>query len=98
MGDEVTPRTRKLLLVTLVPKIAEKLDDSIETEKDKNDFLVGVPAVEQAIRDGKIELRVYARDKFHAKAYITHARLADGQRAALNFFRGIGLDSISGIN
>ncbi|TRZ65430.1 MAG: helicase, partial [Rhodocyclaceae bacterium] len=76
MGDEVTARTKKLLLATLVPKIAEKLDGSIETEKDKNDFLVGVPAVEQAIRDGKIELRVYAKDKFHAKAYITHARLA----------------------
>ena len=76
MGDEVTPRTKKLLLATLVPKIAEKLDGSIESEKDKNDFLVGVPAVEQAIRDGKIELRVYAKDKFHAKAYITHARLA----------------------
>lgn len=76
MGDEVTARTKKLLLATLVPKIAEKLNDSIETEKDMNDFLVGVPAIEQAIRDGKIELRVYAKDKFHAKAYITHARLA----------------------
>ncbi|GAB2947524.1 helicase-related protein [Aquaspirillum soli] len=76
MGDEVTARTKKLLLATLVPKIAEKLDGSIESEKDKNDFLLGVPAVEQAIRDGKIELRVYAKDKFHAKAYITHARLA----------------------
>lgn len=76
MGDEVTVRTKKLLLATLVPKIAEKLDGSIESEKDKNDFLVGVPAIEQAVRDGKIEFRVYAEDKFHAKAYITHARLA----------------------
>ena len=76
MGDEVTARTKKLLLASLVPKIAEKLNGSIESEKDKNDFLVGVPAIEQAIRDGKIELRVYAKDKFHAKAYITHARLA----------------------
>jgi len=76
MGDEVTARTRKLLLANLVPKIAEKLDESIETEKNKNDFLVGVPAIEQAIRDGRIELRVYAKDKFHARAYITHAKLA----------------------
>ena len=76
MGDEVTARSKKLLLASLVPKITEKLDGSIETEKEKNDFLVGVTAIEQAIRDGKIELRVYAKDKFHAKAYITHARLA----------------------
>jgi len=76
MGDEVTARTKKLLLASLVPKIVEKLGGSIESEKDQNDFLVGVPAIEQAIRDGKIELRVYAKDKFHAKAYITHARLA----------------------
>jgi superfamily II DNA or RNA helicase/HKD family nuclease len=76
MGDEVTARTKKLLLATLVPKITEKLHGSIESEKLKNDFLVGVPAIERAIRDGKIELRVYAKDKFHAKAYITHARLA----------------------
>lgn len=76
MGDEVTVRTKKLLLATLMPKIAEKLDGSIESEKDKNDFLVGVPAIEQAIRERKIEFRVYAEDKFHAKAYITHARLA----------------------
>lgn len=29
----------------------------------------------EAIRSGKIAYRVYRKDKFHAKAYITHARL-----------------------
>ena len=47
----------------------------IETEKESNDFLNGVPAIVQAIKDGKIEFRVYAKQKFHAKAYITHGRL-----------------------
>ena len=28
----------------------------------------------EAIRSGKIQCRVYKKDKFHAKAYITHAR------------------------
>ena len=48
---------------------------SIESEKQKNDFLDGVPAIVQAIRSGKIACRIYRKDKFHAKAYITHARL-----------------------
>src|SRR5207247_8463302 len=38
-------------------------------------FLEGVPAVVEAIRSGKIVCRVYRKQKFHAKAYITHARL-----------------------
>ncbi len=40
-----------------------------------NPFLDGVPAIVEALRSGKIECRVYDKDKFHAKAYITHAKL-----------------------
>jgi hypothetical protein len=48
---------------------------SIETEKLKNDFLTGVLSIVEAIRSGKIKCRVYRKEKFHAKAYITHGRL-----------------------
>ena len=48
----------------------------MESEKTQNDFLEGVPAIVEAIRSGKIECRVYRKDKFHAKAYITHGRAA----------------------
>ncbi len=34
-----------------------------------------MPAIVEAIRSGKIVCRVYRKAKFHAKAYITHARL-----------------------
>jgi phosphatidylserine/phosphatidylglycerophosphate/cardiolipin synthase-like enzyme len=34
-----------------------------------------VPAIIAALRSGRIECRVYDRDKFHAKAYITHSKL-----------------------
>ncbi len=34
-----------------------------------------MPAIVDAIRSGKITCRVYRKEKFHAKAYITHARL-----------------------
>lgn len=71
MGDEVTKRTRQ----TLLEGLTRQLDDSLENEKEKNDFLKGVPAILEAIKQGKIECRVYAKKKFHAKAYITHSRL-----------------------
>jgi len=73
MGDEVSRRTKKAFIQGL-KKINDKLDSSIEGEKEKNDFLIGVPAIVEALQSGKIECRVYKKDKFHAKAYITHAR------------------------
>ena len=73
MGDEVSKRTKQALVEGL-GEIVSRLDDSIEAEKTKNDFLTGVPAIAEAIRSGKIACRVYRKDKFHAKAYITHAR------------------------
>lgn len=71
MGDEVSHRTRKTLLAGIVE---QKLHQSIEVEKDRNDFLVGVPAIVDALHRQQIECRVYMKEKFHAKAYITHAK------------------------
>lgn len=76
MGDEVTKRTRQALIEGITSKVKDKLDTSIELEKEKNDFLKGVPAIVEALRSGKIECRIYAKKKFHAKAYITHSKLA----------------------
>lgn len=73
MGDEVSKRTKRVFIEGL-DSINQRLDDSIESEKEKNDFLEGVPAIVEAIRSGKINCRVYRKEKFHAKAYITHAR------------------------
>jgi len=76
MGDEVTPRTKRALLEGLKNRVTAILDSSIDHEKETNDFLTGVPAIVEAIRQRKIECRVYAKKKFHAKAYITHAKHA----------------------
>jgi len=73
MGDEVSLRTKKVF-EDRFPIAQKRLDDSIEKEKEKNDFLSRVPVIVEAIRSGKIHCRVYRKDKFHAKAYITHAR------------------------
>ncbi|MDD2610903.1 MAG: helicase-related protein [Giesbergeria sp.] len=75
MGDEVTKRTHKALAEGIA-RITAQLDDSIEREKTKNDFLTGVPAIVQALASGQIKCRVYTKKKFHAKAYITHSKLA----------------------
>jgi phosphatidylserine/phosphatidylglycerophosphate/cardiolipin synthase-like enzyme len=75
MGAETTHRSRKALLEAVRSRAVEILDSSIEADKQANPFLHGVPAILEALRSGQIECRVYDRDKFHAKAYITHAKL-----------------------
>jgi superfamily II DNA or RNA helicase len=74
MGDEVSLQTKNAFVEGL-RQVKERLNQSLETEKEKNEFLTGVAGIVEAIRSGKITCRVYRKDKFHAKAYITHARL-----------------------
>src|SRR6266704_3626652 len=74
MGDEVSLRTMRAFEAGL-SGVVQQLDASLEREKEQNAFLTGVAAIVEAIRSGKIACRVYRKDKFHAKAYITHARL-----------------------
>ncbi len=75
IGAETTHRTRKALLDAVRSRALQILDGSIEADKGANPFLHGVPAILEALQSGKIECRVYDKDKFHAKAYITHAKL-----------------------
>ena len=57
---------------------------SIDSDRQKQDpFLIGIDAVVEGIRSGKIEIRVYRSKKFHAKAYITHSKLKVVGSAAL---------------
>ena len=73
MGDEVSLRTKAAFREALRRRVV-RLDVSLEREKAENPFLEGVEAVTDAVAQGRIECRVYRRDKFHAKAYITHAK------------------------
>jgi len=70
MGDEVTKQTK----AAITKALTERLDLSLEDQKVRDDFLDGVPAIVDAIQAGRIQFRVYRKTKFHAKAYITHAR------------------------
>lgn len=82
MGSEVTLRTRNAIRAAF-EAAKFRLDQSIEAEKERNDFLAGVPAVIEALKQQKIKCRVYGKQKFHAKAYITHARMEVVGSAAL---------------
>ncbi len=75
MGSETTQRTRKALFDAVRSRTVQILDSSIEAEKGSNPFLMGVPAILEALRSQKIDCRIYDKEKFHAKAYITHAKL-----------------------
>lgn len=72
LGNEVTKRTRDVL--SEAAAYLQNLNTSIDDEHEKNEFLVGVPAILDGLKSGKIECRVYAGGKFHAKAYIATFR------------------------
>lgn len=94
MGSETNHRTRKALLEAVRSKVEQVLDASIESDKQANPFLRGVPGIVEALKSRQIECRVYDRDKFHAKAYITHAKLeVVGSQALVGSsnFTGAGL-------
>lgn len=74
MGDEITHRTKKALLDAVRTRAEQNLDRSLDADKEANPFLDGVPAIVEALRTGQIECRVYNKDKFHAKTYITHTK------------------------
>ena len=76
MGAETTQSTRRALLNSVRDRVVKTLDQSIESDKQDNPFLHGVPAILEGLRNHQIECRVYDKAKFHAKTYITHAKLA----------------------
>ena len=75
MGSETTGRTKKALLEAIRTRENEALDASLEDEKEDNPFLTGVADITAALKSGQIEVRAYNKNKFHAKTYITHAKL-----------------------
>lgn len=70
LGSEVTPRTGDVLKKAAA-FFMDGMKRSLDAAQAKDDFLVGVPAILDALKSRKIECRVFDRGKFHAKAYIT---------------------------
>jgi hypothetical protein len=78
IGGETSRQTQRVVQAAL-----DELDLSSEDARAENPFLAGADAVVEGLKSGQIEIRVYRRKKFHAKAYITHARLDVVGSAAL---------------
>ena len=70
MGDETTKRTKDHLIKAL----QEATDANIESVKEQDDTLHGLAAVRDAIRRGRITVRVYDKAKFHAKLNLMRAQ------------------------
>lgn len=70
-GDEVTARTNKVF-EQMLKELSRRIDNGIEEDKEKDEFLTGVPSVIAALKSGKIECRVCNHSKFHAKSYILY--------------------------
>lgn len=82
MGDEVSRRTKQAFETGLAD-LSQRLERSIDSEKAKDDFLVGLPAIVNALKTGQIQCRIYRQAKFHAKAYIPHAKRKERSPEAL---------------
>jgi hypothetical protein len=58
MGDEVSKQTQNAFAEAL-GRATKKLESSLESEKNKNDFLLGVPAIVEAIQNLQPERLVH---------------------------------------
>jgi len=74
MGDQASRRTQQTLINAL-SNLKNNTDENIESVKNENPFLNGLDSILEGIKSGKIEIRIYNESKFHAKTYITHAKL-----------------------
>ena len=72
--DEVSHTTKKMVLDAVTLRARRAIDAGLEDDKGDDPFLDDVPPVAEAMADGKIECRVYNKDKFHAKTYMTHGK------------------------
>lgn len=54
MGDEVTERTKRLLFEALKSKAEKAVNSNLESEKDENPFLDGVPAIIEGLTSGRL--------------------------------------------
>ena len=73
LGSEMTKRTKDVI-DEVASSMLRTFRQSVDQEQEHNEFLIGVPAILDALKSGKIECRVFDKNKFHAKAYITYFR------------------------
>lgn len=61
LGNEMTRRTQEVI-EAVKQALLDHLRESIDTEQEHNEFLIGVPAIIDAMKTRKIECRVFDKE------------------------------------
>jgi superfamily II DNA or RNA helicase len=69
-GDDACARQRN----ALIRAMQERSDADLLKQRETDPLLHGLQLAKRLIDEGKIEARVYTKEKFHAKLYISHRR------------------------
>ena len=67
-GDDANAQQRK----TLLRAMQERSDADLLKQRESDPLLNGLRVAKRLIEEGRIEARVYTKEKFHAKLYISH--------------------------
>ena len=67
-GDDACARQRN----ALIRAMQERSDADLLKQRETDPLLNGLRLAKQLIDEGRIEARVYTKEKFHAKLYISH--------------------------
>jgi superfamily II DNA or RNA helicase len=67
-GDDASPKHRN----ALIRAMQERSDKDLLKQREKDPILGGLHHAKQLIEEGRLEARVYTKQKFHAKAYLSH--------------------------
>ncbi len=67
-GDDACARQRN----ALIRAMQERSDDDLGAQRETDPLLNGLRLAKQLIDAGRVEARVYTKEKFHAKLYISH--------------------------
>lgn len=51
-------------------RLRQEVSDDVTQSREDDPLAMAVPGMAQAIADGRLQFRIYRRDKFHAKAFI----------------------------
>ncbi len=77
IGAETSRQT-----VVALKAAAQNINESVRDERRREPFMDALDGIVEALRDGRIQVRVYRSNrKFHAKAYLVHR--SDGTGSAL---------------
>jgi superfamily II DNA or RNA helicase len=83
MGTEVTSGVKSVILAAVKMRVLNQLKVALGELHQVDPLMTAASRVQQGIVSGKIEARVYAKTKFHAKAYLSHGNEAFPANRAL---------------